>query len=155
MKTIAEKLQNYTVNNNGCWIWNGGKTDRKYGITTINKERIRVHRLMWSVINGKIPIGMCICHKCDNPSCINPDHLFLGTNQDNVNDREKKGRNKPPIVYGENNPRAKLKEADVIEILKLINKNVPLSNIAKMYNVGATAIFNIKHGIRWTRIQRK
>lgn len=87
----------------GCWIWQKAKvgTERKrsYGKITIGKKHIDrknalAHRVSYMVFIGNIPDGLQILHKCDNPSCVNPEHLSLGTNQDNVNDREMKGRTK-------------------------------------------------------------
>src|SRR5688572_8620113 len=76
----------------GCWKWQGYKTKRGYGTVGFKYKPIRVHRLMWIFRNGDIPKGLLVCHTCDNPPCCNPDHLFIGTQQDNVNDRGSKGR---------------------------------------------------------------
>jgi hypothetical protein len=81
---------------NKCWEWQAGKSNR-YGAFKINGRTIGAHIFSWEIHNGKIPDGLFVCHKCDNPGCVNPDHLFLGTNKDNCDDRDKKKRQ----AYGE------------------------------------------------------
>src|SRR5690349_6165276 len=80
---------------NGCWVWIGYRhngTHGRRGIISIKGKDIYVHRFSWEIHNGEIPKDMCVCHRCDNPICVNPDHLFLGTHQDNVRDMVQKGR---------------------------------------------------------------
>lgn len=80
-----------------CWNWKGKKRPHGYGRTSINGKGIDAHRASWLIHNGEIPEGMCVLHKCDNPSCVNPAHLFLGTHLDNTLDMFAKGRaNCPP-----------------------------------------------------------
>lgn len=78
--------------NTGCWLWAKACKDNGYGMTYLNRSAITAHRCSWILNRGPIPIGMCVCHKCDTPACVNPDHLFLGTNRDNINDCQRKGR---------------------------------------------------------------
>ena len=75
-----------------CWEWKAGKNTSGYGWFSFNGTQITSNRMVWLLINGEIPNGMCVCHKCDNPSCVNPDHLFLGTHLDNMKDKSIKGR---------------------------------------------------------------
>lgn len=77
-----------------CWIWSRGKTTGGYGSLRRENRHVLAHRLSYQTFNGKIPDGYHILHKCDNPSCVNPDHLFAGTNQDNILDSVNKGRRK-------------------------------------------------------------
>jgi hypothetical protein len=75
-----------------CWEWTGGKTVDGYGLFKLNGRHVLAHRVSYEIEVGKIPDGMLVLHKCDNPSCVNPDHLYTGTNQDNANDRMKRNR---------------------------------------------------------------
>jgi len=94
-ESLSEVLPgNYLVSETGCWNWTKGKMPFGYGVVTFQQKQIRTHRLSWMIHRGKIPAGMCVCHRCDNPSCINPDHLFLGTFGDNNRDMKAKGRMK-------------------------------------------------------------
>jgi len=84
-----------------CWIWTAEKINKGYGRAWGNRQKLLAHRMAWMIAKGLIPHdgsshGVCVCHHCDNPACVNPDHLFLGTNADNVRDKTAKGRNKSP-----------------------------------------------------------
>jgi hypothetical protein len=82
------------VNKNGddCWTWTGFKNELGYGLFSLDHKHVKAHRVSWMVANGKIPDGLCVLHSCDNPICVNPSHLFLGTMKDNTQDMLAKGR---------------------------------------------------------------
>lgn len=104
MKPAIERiLERSSKESNGCWIWQGAKTPRGYG--QIGSGRQYVHRIVYHVLVG--PVGkMFVLHKCDNPSCVNPAHLFLGTQADNVRDMWNKGRGKVCLDGGWSKRRA-------------------------------------------------
>ena len=99
---------------NSCWIWLKGRTYNGYGrVQWVGKTK-RANRVAWTVTFGDIPDGLFVCHKCDNPPCCNPSHLFLGTRQENFDDMRKKER--LVLLSGENNGRCKLTDQEVLEI---------------------------------------
>jgi hypothetical protein len=142
-----------------CWVWIGHRFHGKqYGQITINHKAKKAHRVSWEIHFGKIPVGMCVCHKCDNPSCIRPDHLFLGTTQENTRDMINKGR-KPSgkdsvknrrSYKGSNHPGAILNEQKVLEIL---NRSESYSFLAKEYGVSKPLIASIKQRRSWTHVE--
>jgi len=89
-------IDRVVIAESGCWVWVGEKSPRGYAYTTYQeggvKKKFRVHRMAYDSLVGQIPDGLLVCHHCDNPPCVNPEHLFVGTNLDNVRDRDKKGR---------------------------------------------------------------
>lgn len=80
------------ISEEGCWEWQGAKHRRNYGGFSINGSMYRANRVAWALAYGTSTIGLSVCHTCDNPSCVRPTHLFLGTHQDNMNDAITKGR---------------------------------------------------------------
>jgi hypothetical protein len=130
-------------NSDECWNWTGAKT-MEYGTFERLYGRRRfifmAHRLAWMFYHRKpIPDGMHILHKCDNPSCCNPRHLFLGSQADNMRDRDSKGRN----------GRAKLSKGDVYKIRRLLSLGTLQRKIAKRFNVDRGTISAIKQKRNW------
>lgn len=91
--TIKDRFENKVNKTDSCWIWQGAIIkSRGYGSFRIGKDIKRAHVASFLIYNGEIQKGMCVCHSCDNPSCVNPEHLWLGTHDDNMKDMVKKGR---------------------------------------------------------------
>lgn len=127
-------------NERGCKIWNGSLQKDGYGQLNYQSKGWLAHRLSWTLTNGPIPEGMCVCHSCDNPPCINPEHLFLGTNSENMADMKAKGRRKN-VNAGEKNGRAKLTWEDVTEIRRAYAaKEVNQLQLAKKFPISQTSI---------------
>lgn len=137
----------------GCWEWQGYKRNGYGRITTGSRtdgtrRTSSTHRVSYELEYGEIPEGMEVCHKCDNPSCINPKHLFLGTRQDNVNDREAKGRN--IVQSGEANRMAKLTQKEVKEARqKRARYKTPYAMLADEYGVCKKTMMNAIKGKTW------
>lgn len=152
---IGERLKAMTAINpkSGCWEWQGIKRNG-YGRTIVGSRKdgtrrsVSSHRLAYEVWNGEIPNGYEVCHKCDNPSCINPDHLFVGTRQDNINDRESKGRNVTKI--GEEQTRSKLTKKSVKDARwERAYKGTSFQKLATKYGVNKKTMQNAIKGITW------
>lgn len=136
----------YVIQENGCWEWVGSCV-YGYGQLWHNGRLCRAHRYFYEQIYGPIPSGLHVCHKCDNPPCVNPDHLFLGTHSDNMADAAKKGFR--PFGVGEQSHAAKLTEDDVREIRRLGVAGVRTGEIANSYPVGRAHISRIIKGQYW------
>jgi len=134
---------------NSCIIFTGAKDKDGYGKIKRGGKCLKAHRHAYSEINGPIPKDMIVCHSCDNPSCINPDHLFLGTHKNNSDDKISKGRDRYAIQTGQKNGNSKLTENDVSEIRRLISEGITNKKIAEMFNVTQQNISIIKHKKSW------
>lgn len=134
-----------------CWPWMGYRDTRGYGQLDINFRRYLTHRFSYMLHNGneEIPDGICVCHRCDNPPCVNPDHLFLGTRADNLHDMKAKGRAHRP--KGEKHPRAKLAHKDVLKIRQRAATYYRglYSEMAIEYGVSSSAIHGAVKGLTW------
>lgn len=139
----------------GCWNWIS-TTRNDYGRLIIGsradgtRKSISAHRLSYLTFHGDIPEGLHIYHKCDNKKCVNPEHLFAGTRQENVDDREAKGRNNH--VYGEKSGRAKLSDADVISARRLRSIGVTFQEIASRFMVSKKTIMSAINGTTWAHV---
>lgn len=139
------------VGKRACWQWKGSRDNLGYGMFGFNGRTWRAHRLAWVLFNSSISPGLCILHKCDNPSCVNPKHLWMGTVGDNNRDRALKGRSKPR--FGSLHGRAKLTEEQVLEIRSAYGKPGATSvDLAHAYGVSGTQILTIVHHKAWRHV---
>lgn len=132
----------------GCWLWAGGMISTGYGqfkMPPRDSSPMLAHRLAWLWWRGDIAPGLFVCHKCDNRACVNPDHLFLGTNSENVADMLSKGRS----LRGEAHPHSKLKAVDVLEIRRAAGDGVPHDAIAERFGIHDTHVADIVKRKRW------
>ncbi len=129
-----------------CWLWIGAHDNKGYGDLRINGKNINAHRYAYILKNGKLDKDVFVCHTCDTPSCVNPKHLWLGSNYDNVQDMVKKMRH----TFGERNGQAKLTEEQVKQIRELKANNVcTQEKMTKIFGVSRTIISQIITGARW------
>lgn len=132
-----------------CWEWRAYRMPAGYGVFAVRHGDVRfAHRVSWELINGPIPAGMVVCHRCDNPPCVNPDHLFLGTIAENNADMRAKKRHK----IGERHGSAKLTEAEVQTIRRLLTSGASQRSIAARFGVGQMSISDIARGVTWRHI---
>lgn len=139
-------LQNHKVSPSGCWEWTKARDKDGYGIIKVNNRQSRAHRASFVEFNGEIPDGLIVRHRCDNPCCINPEHLELGSHKDNTRDAIERGRRSS---IGVDNVKAKLTPKDVLEIYNDPRGCVALS---ALYNVQPAAISKIKRGVSWRHV---
>ena len=133
-----------------CWIWHAGKFSNGYGSFRLARRTKQAHRLSWEFYRGPIPAGIHVLHKCDVPSCVNPNHLFLGTHQDNMDDREAKGRGNH--AKGERSSNAKLTNNQAKEIFHSQGTH---KELGLRYGVGKTAVSKIKRKVSWKHIHQE
>ena len=130
---------------NDCWEWKGSFDKEGYGQMRNGVLRIndRAHRFSARLHFGEIPKGQCVCHKCDNPSCVNPKHLFIASPIDNHNDKMSKNRH----VKGELQGHSKLTEQQVAEIRNRMNESY--RTLCNEYNLAPSTVYRIWHGQAW------
>lgn len=135
-----------------CWMWLAYKSAQGYGQFRLSKAIQKAHRVSFEINIGPIPEGLFVCHSCDNPPCVNPDHLFLGTNWDNTHDKVLKGR--AQRLQGESHGRSKLTSSDVIDIrARLATGNSSQQAIASLFGVNRSIVSSILRGKLWKHIQ--
>jgi hypothetical protein len=152
-----------------CWLWAGANDGDGYG-SFWAKKHIKAHRASWMIANGPLHRGeghhgTCVCHRCDNRSCVNPDHLFLGSHAENMADRERKGRNKPQrgdangsrlhperLPRGETQHLSKLTAARVIEIRSLYATGITLAELGARFGVHFATISKVILRKTWKHI---
>lgn len=136
-----------------CWPWTAAINWKGYGrFKTLLRSGVpgheRAHRVAWSLCKGEIPDGSLVLHRCDNPACCNPNHLFLGTTQDNINDKINKNRQ----LRGEQIAQAKLNSATIIKIRECLCLGVSQSVIATKFAVSQATVSNIKRKTVWNHV---
>ena len=145
MKTVEERFWSKVKKGAECWEWTGAvnKRNKGYGRLDINGKQVRAHRLSYEIHYGPIPKGMEVCHICDNPPCVRPSHLFIGTHKDNMIDAGAKGSlsHHTPIKLTETQVRAILKDTRI------------LKEIAKDYSVTPSLVSKIKRGVVWKHVR--
>lgn len=137
-----------------CWLWLGPRDRKGYGMVCVRNRSWRAARFAWTVTRGPIPPGLFVCHHCDNPPCVRPDHLFVGTAGDNARDCVAKRRhnlqlNPPPRLKGSASPNAKVTWEKVRLIRKLRAEGKTYDWLAAEFGIGPTQVTNICQRICW------
>jgi hypothetical protein len=151
--TLPERMAAYTDRRGKaeCWPWLCGCDADGYGEVSLggSSQHRRAHVVAWEIANGRaVPKGMVVMHTCDNPPCVNPAHLVLGTNLDNIRDRDRKGR----VSRGERHPRSKVTDDDVLAIRRAWKRGTSVMELAVEYGVSLVSIYNIVNRKTWTHI---
>jgi len=145
---LEKRFWKFVDKNSSCWNWKGAKDYDGYGfIKHKDGTQLRAHRVSYEIHFGTFNKNLFVCHHCDNPSCVNPEHLFLGTNSDNQLDMYKKGLG--PDLSGENNPASKLTLEEVNKIRADTRTHI---KIATDYGISLGQISNIKRRKQWKKI---
>lgn len=145
---FAERFWEQVDQSGECWLWTGSLSPKGYGNFQARREgkiTWKAHRYAYMLLRGKIPKGLHVLHRCDNPQCVNPDHLWLGTNADNHADKLRKGRQSK----GRRVNTAKLTEAQVLEIF---HSEVPGTRLCEKYGVHNSVIYNIRNRKIWKHV---
>lgn len=135
------------MNENDCWIWAKAKDKDGYG----QFDNMRSHRFSYVLFKGEIPVNMIVCHSCDNPSCVNPDHLWIGTHKDNALDRDLK--NRANIARGSRQRMSKLTEEKVKLIKRRIAEGIRSCDLSKEFNISNQVISQIRHHKAWRHVE--
>ena len=136
---FLSKVDTNNFEHDACWIWRGASKGNGYGHLNVDGKNITAHRLAYQLFVGVIADGMDVCHTCDNRQCVNPDHLFLGTRKENMNDAMQKGRT-------DGGKKKLLRECDIQEIRQRIAAGIPSQIIAKKFNITIHRLNGIKSG---------
>jgi HNH endonuclease len=150
--TLEERFWAKVDKSDGCWNWNGCLNEHGYGLFGINNRSKLAHRIAYK-ITIKDPDNLCVLHKCDNPKCVNPAHLFLGTKKENTQDMLKKGRDYKPV--GERSTTSKLTISDVVLIRQLLSKRArgDVKRVAEKFKISKRHAYGIAAGETWSHLQ--
>lgn len=153
MRAIAERFAEKVFRTNRCWLWTAGTNGVGYGMISrgaASEGRMLAHRLSYELHVGEIPDGLLVLHACDNQTCVNPDHLFLGTHLDNALDKTKKGRGVTQRWHGEDHPRCKYPDDLVRHIRKLLSDGLRPYEVRTQLNLPNHFVKDVARGKRRT-----
>ncbi|GAB6170593.1 HNH endonuclease [Paradesulfitobacterium aromaticivorans] len=149
IKPVEERFMSNVQKTDSCWIWTGHKANGGYGIFHANHKSYIAHRFYYALHHGPIPEHIKACHKCDNPACVNPDHIFLGTQSENLRDAVMKGRRN---MLGEDNPFSKLTEDNVLSLRRLYANGITKAELARRFQLSKTHVGRIISREVWAHI---
>lgn len=141
-----------------CWEWTGAKTEKGYGVAWDGDHTQKAHRVSYMLAHGRMP-ELCVLHRCDNPACVNPDHLFLGTRAENNADMLAKGRHVAGGTHTDGNYKRGEKHhgailtPDLVRAIRRDKQHLSYSQLAKKYNIGLTTAFKVVKRITWNDVE--
>lgn len=139
----------------GCWEWTGFSSPKRYGRLNRNGRNQYAHRYIYQLVAGPLSPTTCACHQCDNPPCVRPSHMFLGTKAENSLDMHAKGRYRAPRVRrGIEHHLARLCDADIRQIRLLLSDGIPQREIASQFGVSQTQVSRINRGVNWCHVDK-
>ncbi len=148
-KSLEEKFLSRVKKTETCWLWTGHINSYGYGTLHLRSDlRVKAHRLSYTLFVGPFDEDLDILHSCDNPACVNPDHLRPGTHNENMQDMVNKGRS----LKGESHNISKLKDDDIRQI-RVLAQQIPILTIAKMFNVTQANVRFIVNGVTWKHVK--
>jgi hypothetical protein len=157
MRPLADRFWEKVNKSSACWLWIGATTEFGYGVMWSDGSNVVAHRVSWQLHHGPVPVGMQVCHRCDVPQCVNPHHLFLGTQRDNMLDRETKGRGMRArrwdnrAAKGERHGFVKLSTSQVIAIREQSSR-LSHSTLAHNYGVCRQTVTDIVSRRTWRHV---
>ena len=153
-KTLHQRMEEKTDKSGVCWIWTACRNRAGYGRIGVHRRSELAHRVAYELSKGPIQNGLIVRHKCDNPPCVNPEHLIVGTHADNVRDMDERGRRVSAPVRGEEHHKAKLTESDVREIFRMrAETKATQQAIADTFGVSQFMISSILRGEAWSHLE--
>ena len=155
--SVTERFMQYVTPVSGCWEWKGYRDQNGYGSLNIKQPDKRyipflAHRVSWEIFRFKLTSDQHVCHKCDNPACVNPEHLFVGDPAANCEDKIAKGRMRYGVSRGEKHGCSKLTEAQVLEIR---SSKGPSRIVAENYGISGRQVRDIRTGKSWKHLSEK
>jgi hypothetical protein len=136
-RSLRERIDHFTTPEptSGCWLWTGWIESNGYGSTHHGGTKLTAHRASWLAFRGPIPSRMFVLHRCDNRACVNPDHLFIGTHAENMQDMKSKGRSPHGALHGESHPKAKLTYEAAVEVAALVRSGADEREVAARFGI--------------------
>ena len=146
-KPVRPRFESKICKTETCWLWTAGRTEAGYGTFWLEGKTRLAHRVSWELHKGPMPDGLDVLHRCDNPPCVNPDHLFLGEQLDNMQDMFLKGRARK--AHGEQHANAKVKRAQVEDIRRRSESGEKQAAIGKDYGLSPSGVSRIVCRRNW------
>ena len=155
-KPWPQRFWDHVQTGEGCWEWTGARTQQGYGSVGYEGRTEKAHRVAWELTHGPVPAGMFVCHHCDNPPCVRPDHLFMGTRSENMLDAAAKGRlpSQDPqrVLRGERVGNSKLTASDVVAIRRRYAAGEHPTALGLEFGITRSSVTRLARGARWKHI---